>query len=147
MTEDAPLTEKQQLLMAYVDDELDPARRAEFEQTMRSDPELAMEVVKMKNLIDLSNSMAVAEPSDHEIRRFWSRFYNRTEWQLGWVLLVLGLMVLTGEALYLLVSSDLRWDLKLAVICVAAGAGLLLWNTLRLKLRTSHYDRYRGVMR
>ena len=148
MSQEAPLTEHERQMTAYIDDELSPQERAAFEKLIAEDPELAKETVRYQNLVDLSRSMALTEPADHEIRRFWARFYNRTEWQLGWVLLILGLIVLAGEGLYLLLATDqLNWILKGAILCSAVGAGLLLWNTTRLKLRTSHLDRYRGVMR
>ena len=45
------------------------------------------------------------------------------------------------------VLTTLSWTIKAAVLCTLLGSGLLLWNTVRLKLRTTHFDRYRGVMR
>lgn len=146
--EDRPLTEQQRLLTAFLDDELPATQRAAFERTLAEDAALAREVARHRCLVDLGRAAALAEPTDHEIRRFWARFYNRTEWQLGWVLLALGLLVLAGEGFYLLVTSEtIGWTLKAAVLSIALGGGLLLWNTMRLKLRTSHFDRYRGVIR
>lgn len=148
MNDDPPLTEHEQQLMAYVDDELSAADRAAFEATMSRDPQLAIEAAKHKNIMDLSHSMALAEPSDHEIRRFWARFYNRTEWRLGWVLMSTGLVVLAIEGLYLLLTSGLMtWIQKGAILSTILGGLILLSHTVRLKLRTSHFDRYRGVMR
>ena len=148
MNDDPPLTERQQQLMAYVDDELSSADRAAFEQMLSRDPELAMEAAQHKNIMDLSHSMALAEPSDHEVRRFWSKFYNRTEWRLGWVLLITGLIVLAGEGLYLLIVSEaMSWIQKGAILSTVIGGVILLCHTLRLKIKTSHFDRYRGVMR
>jgi anti-sigma factor RsiW len=148
VTDDAPLTESQRLLTAFLDDELAPAERLTFERQIAADPELAREVARHRSLIDMAQGAALAEPTDHEVRRFWARFYNRTEWQLGWVLLTIGLLVLAIEGAWLLLTTAaLGWLLKAAIISTATGAGLLLWNTMRLKLRTSHFDRYRGVMR
>ncbi len=147
VNDDAPLTEQQQMMMAYIDGELSPSERTSFEQAMQEDPELSLETVKFKNLMDLSRSMALSEPTDHEIRRFWGRFYNRTEWQVGWIMLLSGLVVLACEGLYLLVVCDWSWWLKGAVLFTVAGGLILIWNAVRLKLRTSHFDRYRGVMR
>lgn len=147
-TGDPPLTARQQQLMAYVDDELSPAERAAFEKILETDPELAMEAAHHKNLLDLTRSMTLMEPSDHEVRRFWARFYNRSEWRMGWLLFIGGLVVLVGEGFYLLVATDLlAWYHKVALFSVLAGAGILLFNTVRLRLRTSRFDRYRGVMR
>lgn len=147
-SDDPPLTARQQQMMAYVDDELSPAERSAFEQLMEEDPELAMETTRHKNLLDLSGSIALMEPSDREVRRFWARFYNRSEWRLGWCLFIGGLIVLVGDGMYLLVNTDeLDWYQKAGLFSVLLGAGILLWNTVRLRLRTSRFDRYRGVMR
>jgi len=145
--EDPPLTPEQIRLMAYVDGELTPAEHRAFEQRMRTDEELASEVVHQQSLLAMTRSAALVEPTDDETRRFWSRFYNRCEWQLGWCLLLLGTAVLVGWGLVELLRSDVDLVPKVAILVVLAGAAILTWNTARLKMRTSRFDRYRGVMR
>ncbi len=146
--DDAPLGEREQALMAYIDDELSPNQRREFELRLQSDVELAREASEFKNLVDVSRSMALTEPTDVEVRRFWARFYNRSEWRLGWVLLILGTIAVVAELVYLLMSSDaLSWTIKIGVLFALIGGGMLVFNAARLKMRTSHFDRYRGVMR
>lgn len=146
--EDPPLSEQQLMLMAYVDDELPPEQRQAFESELAANPALAAEVVHHQNLMAMAQSMAHLEPSDHESRRFWARFYNRTEWRLGWCLLLVGVVVLLGELLYLLwVSEWFPITAKIALLLIVVGGGILLWNTIRLRMRTSQFDRYRGVMR
>lgn len=145
---DAPLDERERLLMAYVDDELDAEERARFERAMAEDPALAEEVAAFRSLLDLSRSMPLAEPTDQEVRRFWARFYNRTEWRLGWILLLGGLAVLVADGVYVVVTTgELDVVQKAGILAALAGTALLLWNTVRLRLRTSRFDRYRGVMR
>ena len=144
---EGPLTETQQLLMTYIDDEMGRSQRATFEKRLADDPELAAEAAEYRELMDMTQSMAVIEPTEQEMRRFWSRFYNRAEWRLGWVLLLAGLMVLVMEGLYFLVMSGIGWHIKTAAISALVGVIVLLWNTVRLKIRTSRFDRYRGVMR
>lgn len=118
--------------------------RAEFEQRMAQDPEVAGH----HSLIHLTHAMATLEPGDHEVRRFWAHFYNRSEWHIGWFFLVLGALTLVGYGLYYLLSSDqVHWLIKAALLSATCGGTLLLWSTLRLRLRTSRFDRYRGVMR
>jgi Putative zinc-finger len=141
-----PLSEQQMLLTAYVDGELAPADRARFEHMLADDPALALQAAQHKELVDLTRSVQLMEPSDFEARRFWAKFYNRGEWRLGWCMLIGGTLVLVGYALYELLHSGLSLVVKTGT-CVALGGGLiLLWNTVRLKLRTSRFDRYRGVM-
>jgi len=144
---EAPLTEVQARSMAYIDDELAPEDRAAFEKLMAGEPELAAEVVANQSLMHLTSSMALLEPGDHEIRRFWAHFYNRSEWRIGWFLLVLGVATLMGFGLYELLISGAHWVIKAAVISALAGGSLVLWSAVRLKVRSSRFDRYRGVMR
>lgn len=145
---DAPLTQSQIRLMSYVDGEMTQQERREFEQQLATDTELAAEVAELRCLEDLTNSLQVAEPSDHEIRRFWESFYNRSEWQFGWGLLILGGAILAGYGLYELLASDAVPSMvKLGAVAALFGGAILFWNTLRLKLRAHRLDRYRGVMR
>jgi anti-sigma factor RsiW len=147
MEPEGPLTETQQLLMTYIDDEMDTAQRAIFEKRLAEEPDLAAEAAEYRELMDMTQAMAVIEPTEQEMRRFWNRFYNRAEWRVGWVLLLAGLVVLVGEGLYLLLESHIDWHIKAATISALVGLIVLLWNTVRLKIRTSRFDRYRGVMR
>src|SRR5205085_774319 len=122
--------------------------RFAFEQQVRDDSRLAAELAHLQSLADLARHMPLQEPTDREIRKFWARFYNRSEWTVGWVLLLAGLLVLLGEGLYWLATTrELTWYVKAAVLSTVAGGALLVWNTLRLKLRASRFDRYRGVLR
>ena len=136
------------MLMAWLDGELPPAERARFERMLADDPILAAEAATQRNLIDKTRSLANLEPTDAEMRRFWTSFYNRTEWQIAWVLLIMGIVGLLGEGIYLLLTaSSLSWVIKAAALSALTGGALLVWNTARLKMSTSRFDRYRGVMR
>ena len=146
-SEDAPLTEHQQRMMAYVDDEMTPEQRRSFEAELAKNPELAIEVAGYRNLIDLTDSMRAMEPADHEMRRFWAKFYNRGEWRLGWLLVAAGTAILFGFGVWSLCATDAPWIVKVAVLSVIAGLLLLLVNTIRFKMRTHQFDRYRGVLR
>jgi anti-sigma factor RsiW len=141
-------TEQSLLLTAWLDGELPAQDRARFERMLADDPTLAAEAAAQRELIDMTRSLATLEPTEAEMRRFWSSFYNRTEWQVAWVLLLLGAVGLVGEGIYLLVTATaFTWVIKIAVLLTLSGASLLVWNTARLKMRTSRFDRYRGVMR
>ena len=143
---DAPLTPTQERLMAYVDDEMPAQERVAFEKKLAEDPELAAEVAEFTCLADFTRSMTLAEPSDREMQRFWRNFYNRSEWQIGWILIILGGTALAGYGLFELMQLE-SWVVKGSALAIIVGGGLLLWNTIRQKLRTHRFDRYRGVMR
>ncbi len=148
MIEDAPLTEVQQQMMAYVDDELAPEERKRFEVELASNADLAAEVAGYMNLMQLSHATHHLEPADHEMRHFWQAFYNRSEWKAGWVFFVGGACCLLGIGLYEVYDSEwIHWPAKIAIFSTVLGGGILLWNTIRLKMHTSRFDRYKGVMR
>ncbi len=145
--EDPPLSEREQLMMAYVDHELAPRERLRFEKLMADDPGLAAEVADYRTMLDLSHGSGRLEPTEAELRRFWGRFYNRAEWRLGWVLLVGGVACLAGFGCWELYCADFPWVLKIGSAAIVAGGGLLLASTVRQRLRTRRLDRYRGVVR
>ena len=149
MTEhDVPPDDKQLLLTAWIDGELAPVERARFERMLAEDTTLATEAAAQRALVDMTRSLQHLEPTEAEMRRFWSSFYNRTEWRIAWVLLIAGILGLLAEGIYLLMSAEsLSWVIKTAALSTIAGGALLIWNTARLKMRTSRFDRYRGVMR
>lgn len=144
--DDPELTEAQALLTAFVDGEISAGDRQRFESMLAQDPLLAAQVAEHQQLANLSRSLQLMQPTDVEVRRFWARFYNRSEWRLGWCLLLGGGTLLLGYALYELMVSNLSWVPKVGAITALIGGAILLWNSVRLRLRTYRLDRHRGVM-
>lgn len=145
---DPPLAEHEALMMAYVDDELQPEDRRRFESMMAADPGLAAEIADYQTMLELGRATAALEPTDRELRRFWSRFHNRAEWRLGWTLLLGGLAVLTCFGMYECVISDsLPTLVKVATLSVIAGGAILGFSILRQRRTQLRLDRYRGVTR
>jgi hypothetical protein len=143
-----PVDERHLRMMAYIDDELREEEREAFELEMEADPKLALEVVEYQSLAALSSSMRLREPTDQERRRFWARFYNRTEWRIGWALLGVGMLGVLGSVAYeIWVTDSIPVHVKVAVAVTCAGFVLILWNVMRLKWKTDRFDRYRGVLR
>lgn len=146
--EDPPLTEAQMLLTAWLDGELPLQDLARFERMMAEDPALAAEAAGQKVLVDIAASSGQLEPTDREIRRFWGGFYNRAEWRVGWALMLGGLITLAGFGCYEIACiGALHWLVKVALLSIFAGGVLLLVSTLRQRIRTHRFDRYRGVLR
>jgi hypothetical protein len=145
--DDTPLSERDALLMAYVDGELSAHDRRRFEAMMAEDAELAAIEAEHRMLLDIGRASERLEPTDRELRRFWAKFYNRAQWRTGWVLIFAGSAVAIGFGIYELVIADLHWLFKTAILSIVLGGVLLLWSTIRQKVRTGRFDRYRGVLR
>ena len=145
---DTPLSELQMKLMSYIDGEMSAQEREDFDRQLAADPNLAAEVAGLRAVDDATKALQLAEPTDHEIQRFWWSFYNRSEWRLGWALLLGGLLVLAGYALYELIQDpELHNIAKIASVATLVGGLIVFWNILRMKIRTHRLDRYRGVIR
>ncbi len=141
-------TRDELLAMAYVDDELAPEARAEFEARLAREPELALAVARYQRLEVVARSIAPAEPADHEWERLRRDPVQRAGLGLGWTLFVLGSLIVAGWVFVeLWRAEDLGWPFKLAIALAAAGALLLLGLTVRARLRTLPYDPYTEVKR
>ncbi|MEQ8766280.1 MAG: zf-HC2 domain-containing protein [Planctomycetota bacterium] len=139
---------QKQMIMAYVDDELDAAERDAFREQMATDPELAREVTEFQNLVAMTKALKLKEPTDYEWDRFWGSLYNRMERGSGWALFALGGTLLIAYAMFEFMRADsIEMPWKLGGGGLFAGAGLLFLSVLRGRLRTMKYDRYRGVKR
>ncbi len=140
-------TRDELLAMAYVDGELAPDARAEFETRLGASPELRREVSELKELELCARAAAPREPLEHEWDALAREPLQRGALGLGWMLLALGLLGLTGFGLLQLFRSDAPLALKLFSAALGLGAALLFATVLRARLRTMHLDPYRKVQR
>jgi anti-sigma factor RsiW len=140
-------TRDELLAMAYVDGELTPEGRAEFEGRLGASPALRREVSQLKELELLARAAAPREPMDHEWDELARDPLQRASLGLGWILLGLGFLGLSGFGLWQLLRSDAPLALKLLCAAVLLGGALLFGATLRGRLRTLPLDPYRKVQR
>lgn len=140
-------TRDELLAMAYVDGELTPEGRAELEQRLGESPELRREVTALKELELLARAAAPREPMDHEWAELARDPVQRGALGLGWILLGLGFLGLSGFGLWQLFRSDAPLALKLLFSALLLGGALLFAATLRARLRTFPLDPYRKVKR
>lgn len=136
------------LLMGYIDDELSSFDRAAVELHLGSCPHCTRELESFRRLGETLDSMSFVEPPDVVWTNFRKCFYNRAERLTGWVLSVLGVLLLLAYALWTFFSNPtLHWLLKVGVAAVLIGSCLLLISVIRLRLRTSRVDKYREISR
>lgn len=140
-------TRDELLAMAYVDGELTPAARAEFEARLAASAELRREVSALKELELLARSAAPREPLDHEWEALAKDPVQRGALGLGWTLLGLGVAGALAFGAFELLGSDAPAWVKLVLAALSFGLALLLGATARARLRTAHLDPYRKVQR
>lgn len=141
-----------ELISAYLDGELDPEERAEFERRLEAGEVSRTEFEEMRAMRDLTDSVRLRPFPEAEWDRYWTRTYNRMERGLGWILLSLGVIVLLSVGLYELLQhwfleGASPWWLRAATGAVAAGLGVLFVSVLRERIFVRRTDPYREIER
>ncbi len=146
----APLQEpsrEQLLAMAYVDGELDPKARAEFENEIGLREDVRREVVQLQRLGLLARSMAGPEPIDHEWRKLARDPLQKTSTVLAFAGMAVGATGLAALCAWQVWKSDMEALPKFLLAALCGGALLLFLVTLRGRLRTLPYDPYTEIER
>ena len=140
------------LMMAYLDNELDDEQRRAFEEHLASCPQCAQELKEFEKLKQLTNNVTLIEPEDRIWQQYWGNVYNRIERGLGWILFSVAAILLTIYGGFKLIEQIIRDQtagtlLKVALLVLIGGLAILFVSVLRERLYFWKKDRYRGVRR
>ena len=140
------------LMMAYLDDELDQEQRRAFEQHLASCQECTRELEDFKRLKKLTDSVTLIEPEDRIWQQYWGNVYNRIERGLGWILFSVAAILLTIYGGFRLIETIIEDQtvgalLKVALLVLVGGLAILFVSVLRERLYFWKKDRYRDVRR
>ncbi|MFA5424804.1 MAG: zf-HC2 domain-containing protein [Phycisphaerae bacterium] len=140
------------LMMGYLDNELDEAQKFSFEQHVQSCKECAAEFEQFKKLKNVTDSVKFAEPEDVLWENYWSGVYNRFERGLGWLLMSVTGIALIIFGLFKLVEGivkdpNVELILKIAILALLAGLAVMFVSILRERLYFWKKDRYKDVRR
>lgn len=133
--------------MAYADGELGGEDRTQFEERLRAEPALAIEVSEYRALQLLAREMAPPEPMDHEWRRIEADPTNQGIHLAGWTLFVGGAVGLAGWGIWGIATDDGPPLPRVLSIAAIGGLLTLLLGTVRNRLRTLPLDPYRKIQR
>lgn len=141
-----------ELMMAALDDELDPGQRQELDDALRADPLLRGEWDQLRRVKEVTGVMTLRAPSDRLWQDYWSSVYSRIERGVGWVLISIGAIVLLSWGAWqwvgdVLDTQDMPWFAKAAIFAVVAGVVVLLVSVIREKLFVRRSDPYKDVIR
>jgi anti-sigma factor RsiW len=140
------------LMMAYLDNELDEQQKRAFEAHLASCPDCAKDMKEFKKLKQMTDQVALVEPEDRVWREYWSGVYNRVERGTGWVLFSLAAIALLLYGGFLLIETIIVDPavgvlLKLGLLALLAGLVILFVSVLRERVYFWSRDRYRDVRR
>jgi predicted anti-sigma-YlaC factor YlaD len=140
------------LLMGYMDGELDGEETARVEAHLQRCARGRGDLAGFRRIDRPTASLKFVVPEDEIWRGYWSRFYNRVERDLGWVLLSVGLtlLVLAGGWIGLrdfFSDPSVPAVLKVGTGLFGAGIVVLFFSILRERIFFRRHQRYRDIRR
>ncbi|MBP8302989.1 MAG: zf-HC2 domain-containing protein [Phycisphaerae bacterium] len=139
-------------MMAFVDGELDGPQKKAFEDHIAGCRGCAEELAQFQKLKTLTDRAALAEPEDRIWQQYWDGVYNRIERGLGWILFSMAAILLILYGGYKAVEAILRDPgvglcLKITLLTLVAGVGVLFVSVARERLYFWKRERYKDVRR
>ncbi|MDX2177461.1 MAG: zf-HC2 domain-containing protein [Candidatus Sumerlaeia bacterium] len=140
-----PMTEE--TIAAYLDGELSPAERREFERLLGDHPEWRAEVASQAALMAAIQPLKVKPPRAAVWDGYWEQIDERLARRTGQSVMYAGAAVLlvTGAVLIILLTPNPL--LQLGEALFFAGLSMLFALALRGRLREAPKDRYRRIRR
>jgi hypothetical protein len=140
------------MLSGYIDDELTPEEKVDFEKHLKDCPECQNELKAFHKLREVTGAMKYADIPEHVWENYWTGLYRRLERGIGWVFLSIGIIILLSVGAYYIIR-DLFLDpaqpflLKIGIGSGAFGLIVLLVSVIRERIFASRRDRYDEVQR
>jgi len=135
------------LLMGFMDGELAPGERQEFEQHLAGCRDCSAELEEFRKLKEVTDMVRFGEPEDKVWDVYWQGIYNRIERGVGWILASIGAVLLLAFGAFklietLLTDPTVSLILKIGVSALLLGLVLLLVSLVRERIFGLKYDRY-----
>jgi predicted anti-sigma-YlaC factor YlaD len=144
--------EYRDLMMAYLDDELDDRQRQAFEAHVATCRGCAEELAQFQRLKALTDRAALAEPEDRVWQQYWGNVYNRVERGLGWMIFSIAAILLCVYAGWTAIERIIQDPtvglfLKVTLLALITGIAILFVSVLRERLFFWKRERYKDVRR
>ena len=152
MSQEPSLDRARMLLMAELDGELAAGEAEELENLCRNDPELAEERHRLARLQEITNMTRLSAPSDAAWDGYWRSTYKRLELAAGWILVTLGILVLSAWGLWhavneMLADPSVPEPIKWGLFALLFGGLILTVSVVREKIFTYRHDPFKEVDR
>ena len=135
------------LAMAYVDDQLDPQAKAEFEARLSQEEPLRKEVTSLRRLDLIARTAAPPEHIDIAWKEVDESPSQSSLIGLGWIATVLGAIGLAAIGIQLITQARIPLWERASIICLVSGLTVLFLAIARRRWRTRHMDPYTSVKR
>jgi len=140
------------LMMAYLDNELDDEQKRAFEGHLASCPECTRDMGEFKKLKQMTDGVAFVVPEDRIWDQYWSNVYNRMERGTGWILFSMAAIALLLYGGFELIETIIKDPavgvlMKVGMLALLGGLAILFVSVLRERVYFWSKDRYRDVRR
>lgn len=141
-----------ELMMGYLDNELDDEQRKAFEEHVASCGECRKELEQFRQLKRITDEVTLVEPEDRIWEEYWRSIYNRIERSVGWILFSVAAILLLIYAGFKAIEELIRDPavgiiLKAGLLALIAGLAILFVSILRERLYFRKRERYKDVRR
>ena len=140
------------MMMGYLDNELNDEQRRRFEEHLKDCSECAGELKEFQKLKEITDEVTLVEPEDKIWQEYWSGIYNRIERGLGWILLSIAGIVLVIYGGFraieeIIKDPSVELILKIGLLVLLTGLAILFVSVLRERIFFWMRDRYKDVRR
>jgi anti-sigma factor RsiW len=140
------------LLMGYLDGELDDEQTRRLEAHLQSCETCRKELEGFRKLVAIADEVVPQEPEDKMWEQYWSGLYNRMERGVGWVLFGVAAIALLLYGAFAAIREFIQDPavsllLKIGVVAMLGGLVILFVSVLRERLFFWSRDRYKDVRR
>jgi predicted anti-sigma-YlaC factor YlaD len=140
------------LMMAYLDNELNDEQRQAFEEHLASCPDCARGLGEFRRLKQMTDCVTFIEPEDRVWDQYWSNVYNRIERGIGWILFSAAAILLLIYGGFRAIESIIEDPavgmlMKIGLLVLLGGLAVLFVSVLRERVYFWSRDRYRDIRR
>jgi len=134
--------------MRYLDGEMSPGERSEFERHLEECPVCRAALEELKDVRILTGRVAMRDPTDEFWEGYWKSLYRRLERKAAWIFVMAGAALLIGYELYrgIRYFGNITFE-KFALVVLGVGFVLLLVSVIRERVHQHKVDRYKSVER
>jgi predicted anti-sigma-YlaC factor YlaD len=140
------------LMMGYLDDELDTPDRDRFKEHLAGCDDCKKELKEFEDLKRITDDVDLCQPEDKLWEQYWQNIYNRTERSVGWIVFSLAAMLLLVYGGFKFIEEVIK-DPTVGLVCkvgligLIVGTAILLVSIARERLYIRKRDRYKDVRR
>ena len=134
--------------MRWLDGEL-PAPEAELYQAhVRECEECRRELASLGRIVRMTNELRLRPPDDAFWKGYWESVYRRSERRLGFVLLIAGVLLVLGYAIYRAATSPALLSYEgISVMLILVGLVVIFVSVARERYHEHKHDPYKEVER